>query len=217
MSRRPVVIALSSLGGLVLALCGGSAAPRAHAERCTLGAVVEICSYLSSVDVSDTALTFAPLADTAPGQVPTLVGNLGVTAYDGRGSNSGFIVSVTAHDFTSSASTATIPARDVTISGAPSVAMACFGPYGCSPALPYPGHVGAALDTSVPVAIECPLGSIGAGDYAVDVPLAIALPGDLARAFASNPSSWTGSFTVSVTEGLDVNSFQTYGCPAFNA
>lgn len=173
----------------------------------------QIDTYVSPISVSAVTSTFAERATTS--QVPSLTipGTLGFTVMDLRGNNQGFIASVTSSSFTSSLfPLLPISNTAVLVAGTPSVTLTCYGPYSCAPGQGVASSAGSTLDKDPAVAVECPIASIGEGQYAVSVPLKIGVDGLTAEKLGSYPASYYGTFTVSIAEGQPLATFSGYGC-----
>lgn len=178
----------------------------------------QIETYVSPLTVTAITTTFAERATTS--QVPsvTIPGSLSFTVLDARGNNEGFVASVSSSGFSSSLfPLLPITSTDILITSTPTVDVVCYGPGKCSPGVGLASSIGTNLASNPAVAVECPLESIGEGQYAATVPLSLTVTGLTAEKLGSYPASYFGSFTVSVAEGQPLSSFATYGCPAFDS
>ena len=191
-----------------------------HAAACSnAGCVItvtspgQIDSYVSPISVSAVTSTFAERATTSQVSSLTIPGTLGFTVMDLRGNNQGFIASVTSSSFTSSLfPLLPISNTAIMVTGTPSVTLTCYGPYSCAPGTGVASSVGATLDKDPAVAVECPVASIGEGQYAVSVPLKIGVDGLTAEKLGSYAASYYGTFTVSVAEGQPLATYAGLGC-----
>lgn len=178
----------------------------------------QIETYVSPISVTAVTTTFAERATTSQVSSVTIPGSLSFTVLDARGNNEGFVSSVTSTNFTSSLfPLLPISNTAILITAPPTVSSICYGPGKCSLGIGLASSVGANMGTDPAVAVECPLESIGEGQYAVTVPLSLTVTGLTAEKLGSYPASYFGSFTVSVAEGQQLSSFATYGCPAFDS
>ena len=201
------------------AACSNEGTAGATNGGCTISVPISsvIDTYVSPISVSSATATMAERATSAQVHSLTLAGSLDFTVLDARGNNQGFVASVSSGGFTSSLfPLLPIAGGALTVSGTPDVMLTCYGPYGCGQGVGLRGSAGGSLGAPLAVAAECPAESIGEGQYAVSVPLTLSLSGLQAEKFGSYPATWFGTFSVSVTEGQDVNSFASYGCPAFS-
>jgi len=181
----------------------------------TVGTPGQIETYVSPISVTAATATFAERATTAQVSSVSIPGTLSFTVLDARGNNEGFVASVSAMTFTSTLfPLLPIPPKSITVASAPTVTMTCYGPYACGTGIGLGSSVGQTMAASPPVAVECPLASIGEGQYAVSVPLNITATGIAAEKLGSYPASYYGGFTVSVAEGQPVASFAGFGCPS---
>jgi hypothetical protein len=182
---------------------------------CTVTATTpaEIDSYVSPLSVTSVTATFLERATTAQTQAFSMTGTLAFTVMDARGNNQGFVASITSSNFTSSLfPLLPISNTAILVSGTPNVVSVCYGPYSCGQPRGVNTSVGANMSANPAVAAECPSASIGEGQYAVTVPLALGVSGLTAEKLGSYPTSWSGTFTVSVTEGQPASTFTAYSC-----
>jgi len=173
----------------------------------------QIDTYVSPISVTTVTSTFLERATTSQVAAITIPGSLGFTVMDARGNNQGFVASVTSSAFSSSLfPLLPISNTAILVSAAPSVIATCYGPYACGAGVGVASSIGASLGTDPTVAVECPVASIGEGQYAVTVPLTLSVTGLTAEKFGSYPASYEGTFTVSVAEGQPLSTFTSYGC-----
>jgi hypothetical protein len=188
---------------------------------CTTTTVIAgtIETFVSPITVTAAVATFQERATSAQTTTIVLTGSVGFTVGDFRGNNQGWIATLTSNGFRSSLISPTITAANISVAPpGPTVTLTCFTLQSlvCAPGRGVAASIGATLDTSPAVAVECPFESIGFGSYAVFVPIRVNITGLTAELFGSLPVSWLGSFTVSVTEGQDPTTFAAaFGCPVF--
>jgi hypothetical protein len=174
----------------------------------------QIDSYVSPLSVTSVTATFTERATSAQTQAVTIPGTFSFTVLDGRGNNQGFVAAVTASPFTSSLfPLLPISNTAILVSAPPTVVNVCYGPASCGMPMAIGASVGKDMSTNPSVAAECPSGSMGEGQYAVTVPISVGVSGLTAEELGSYPASYSGTFTVSVTEGQPLATFSTYGCP----
>jgi hypothetical protein len=154
---------------------------------------------------------------------------------DLRGNNEGFVASVSSGGFTNSLAwdsvtgmPVTIPPGDITNSGVISTTpISCVGTLpgvSCETEYPLLGTVGAPLSASspLPIIVGCPTQEEGEGTYSNAVALDVLVPAGTpeGEVFAKHALSWTGTFTVTVTESPSIYpnpgaiNFVGLGCPA---
>lgn len=208
------LIAAAALTALAVPVFGATHTASACSNpRCTTTTTISgvIDTYVSPISLSLASATIAERATSAQASSITLAGTVDFTVLDARGNNQGWIAYLTANGFSSSLfPLLPIAGSDVTVSGAPSVVLVCYGPYACGPGVSITPT--ANLGSPQPVAAECPIESIGEGSYAVSVPISVSVTGLTAEKLGSYPASWFGSFTASVVEGQDLSVFPPLGC-----
>ena len=146
---------------------------------------------------------------------------------DPRGNNDGFVVSVSSDGFSNSLAfdSATgqhvkIPAGDLTFAEADAVLTNCFGVFpgvACEYVKAVTGNVGRTLSssTSLPVLVGCPIEAIGKGRWANHVRFNLTVPDSgVGLIFGADALSWTGNFTVTLSEGPSIDFVGTFGCPS---
>jgi hypothetical protein len=214
-AARWLVLACICLGMSISAFGTAQTAMACSNAGCvtTVTSPSQIDTYVSPISVTAVTSTFTERATTS--QVPSvsIPGSLGFTVMDARGNNQGFVASVTSSAFTSSLfPLLPISNTAILVSAVPIVTSVCYGPYNCGAGEGLGTSVGASLGSDPPVAIECPVASMGEGQYAVTVPLSLTVTGLTAEKLGSYPASYAGSFTVSVAEGQPLSTYAGYGC-----
>jgi hypothetical protein len=143
---------------------------------------------------------------------------------DPRGNNEGFLVSVSSDGFSNSLAydSATgqhvkIPAGDLTFAEADAVLTHCFGVLpgvACENVKAVKGNYGRTLSKgSLPVLVGCPIEAIGKGRWHNHVRLNLTVPdSDVGLIFGEDALSWTGNFTVTLSEGPSIDFVGTFGC-----
>jgi hypothetical protein len=173
----------------------------------------QIDTYVSPISVTAVTSTFLERATTSQVASVSIPGSLGFTVMDARGNNQGFVASVTSSSFASSLfPLLPISNTAILVSATPTVTAVCYGPYNCGSGTGLASSVGASLGSNPAVAVECPVASMGEGQYAVTVPLSLTVTGLTAEKLGSYPASYAGTFTVSVAEGQPLSTFAGYGC-----
>ena len=144
---------------------------------------------------------------------------------DPRGNNDGFVVSVSSDGFSNSLAfdSATgqhvkIPAGDLTFAEADAVLTHCFGVFpsvACEDVTAVTGKYGSTLSStsSLPVLVGCPKEAIGKGRWQNHVRFNLTVPDkDVGLIFGEDALSWTGDFTVTLSEGPSIDFVGTFGC-----
>jgi hypothetical protein len=150
--------------------------------------------------------------------------DLTFTTLDPRGNNQGFVVSVSSGGFSSSLAfdSATgkfvnIPAGALTFVQADAVLTHCYGIFfglACENVKAVTGNYGRTLSsTSLPVLVACPANATGKGQWANHVRLNLTVPdAGVGLIFGEDALSWTGNFTVTLSEGPTIDFAGTYKC-----
>jgi hypothetical protein len=150
--------------------------------------------------------------------------DLTFSTLDPRGNNEGFLVSVASGGFSSSlaydSATGTfvnIPAGDLTFAEADALLTHCYGLRpgpACEAVKAVTGNYGRTLSsTSLPVLVACPVDATGKGRWANHVRLNLTVPdAGVGLIFGEDALSWTGNFTVTLSEGPAIDFTGTYGC-----
>jgi hypothetical protein len=180
---------------------------------------------------------FSPLEVSAPtivcdevqlsGEHPNYFSGCDLTfsTLDPRGNNEGFVVSMSSDGFSNSLAydSATgqhvkIPAGDLTFAEADAVLTHCFGVLpgvACENVTAVTGKYGRTLSStsSLPVLVGCPIEAIGKGRWHNHVRFNLTVPDkDVGLIFGEDPLSWTGNFTVTLSEGPSIDFVGTFGC-----
>ena len=146
------------------------------------------------------------------------------TTLDPRGNNQGFVVSVSSGGFSSSLAfdSATgkfvnIPAGALTFVQADAVLTHCYGIFfglACENVKAVTGNYGRTLSSSsLPVLVACPANASGKGQWANHVRLNLTVPdAGVGLIFGEDALSWTGNFTVTLSEGPTIDFAGTYKC-----
>jgi hypothetical protein len=152
--------------------------------------------------------------------------DLAFTTLDPRGNNTGFLVSVTSDGFRNSLAydSATglpvrIPAGDLSFAEADATLTHCYGllpGLACEYVGPLTGNYGRTLSStsSLPVLVACPADATGMGRWHNHVRLNLTVPDatGVGMIFGADALNWIGDFTVTLSEGPDVDYSGTYGC-----
>ena len=144
---------------------------------------------------------------------------------DPRGNNEGFLVSVSSGGFSNSLAhdsvtrtSVNIPAGDLTFAKAETVLTHCYGLTpgpACEDVKAISGNYGRTLSSSssLPVLVACPADETGKGRWANHVRLNLTVPDTgVGLIFGEDALSWTGNFTVTLSEGPGIDFSGSYGC-----
>ena len=151
--------------------------------------------------------------------------DLTFTTLDPRGSNAGFLVSVSSKGFWNSLAfdsvtglPVRIPAGDLSFAEADATLTHCYGllpGLACEHVGPLTGNYGRTLSStsSLPALVACPTNATGKGRWANHVRLNLTVPdAGVGLIFGAEALNWTGDFTVTLSEGPNVDYTGTYGC-----
>jgi hypothetical protein len=180
---------------------------------CTGSSTGVIDTYFSPPVVSVNTAVFSETANA--GEVTYYVpGQISLTVNDLTNNNQGFVLSLASSNWTTSLSSTFIPASDFTLNGPAMIdTTSCVYTVGggCGPVTPVSDTVGVPLSSPAPFAVQCPTEQEGSGLYSITQPLLLTIPVDSPEdlLFGNHDISWYGTFTVSLTQGID---FSTYGC-----
>jgi hypothetical protein len=212
---RSLVTACIFLGMSISAFATSQPAMACSNAGCvtTVTSPSQIDTYVSPISVTAVTSTFTERATTAQVATVSIPGSLGFTVMDARGNNQGFVASVTSSAFTSTLfPLLPISNTAILVSAVPAVTAVCYGPYNCGSGQGLSSSLGTSLGSDPAVAVECPVASMGEGQYAVTVPLNLTVTGLTAEKLGSYPASYAGTFTVSVAEGQPLSTYASYGC-----
>jgi hypothetical protein len=183
-----------------------------------------IDSYFSPLEVDPPTIVCDELQ--LQGEHPYYYGgcDLNFTTLDPRGNNEGFLVSVSSNGFWSNLAydsvtgkRVNIPARDLSFKEADATLTHCYGltsTVACEPVGALTDYYGRSLSsTPLPVLVACPSDTTGKGRWANHVRLDLAVPdAGVGLIFGADALSWYGDFTVTLSEGPDVNYTGAYKC-----
>jgi hypothetical protein len=112
-----------------------------------------------------------------------------------------------------------IPAGDLTFAEADATLTHCYGltsSVKCEYVGPLTGNYGRTLSStsSLPVLVACPANATGMGRWHnhVQLNLTVSDATGAGMIFGADALNWIGDFTVTLSEGPDVNYTGTYGC-----
>jgi hypothetical protein len=201
----------------------------ACSQRCTTSASGSgtIDSYFSPLEVDPPTIVCDEMQLSGAHNNYYSGCDLTFTTLDPRGNNTGFLVSVASGGFWNSLAydSATgkhvnIPAGDLTFAEADATLAHCYGllpGLACEYVGPLTSNYGRTLSStsSLPVLVACPANATGKGRWANHVRLNLTVPdAGVGLIFGADALNWTGDFTVTLSEGPDVDYTGTYGCPS---
>jgi len=203
---RTLILAAALTALVVPVFSAAQSASACSNPACTTTTTISgvIDTYVSPIQLSLASATIAERATSAQAAVVSLDGNVSFTVLDARGNNQGWVASLQANGFSSSLfPLLPIAGSSIIVTATPMVVLTCYGPFSCGMGRGIAPAVGSNLGSAQPVAVECPIESIGEGSYAVSVPVNVTVTGLTAEKLGSYPASWFGSFTASVVEEVN--------------